>query len=185
LEHAHVSEPKQTETVQRWKIGGMCGKTEISMTVEVSRRGLPPPAHRTEVRFEPMSEYGLAPVIIDTYSPTAIAAGKVFALLSHNRSAPRDIYDLQMLVTMEVRPPVDLIAAAGVGQIEEMLTSLWDKLELMPYSVARDALVDYMPKDVMASFNEDTWEDFRLRTGQSVEGWLKDSLEIARAAVPH
>src|SRR3546814_13751423 len=50
-----VSEPKQTDTTLRWKIGGAIGGTAINLTVEVSRRpGLPTdhvqPATREEER---------------------------------------------------------------------------------------------------------------------------------------
>lgn len=38
-----VSEPKQTDTVGRWKINGQTdGGSHVQLTVEVSRRGLPP-----------------------------------------------------------------------------------------------------------------------------------------------
>src|SRR3546814_18456946 len=44
-----VSEPQQTDTTLRWKIGGAIGGTALNLTVEVSRRpGLPPDHVQTD-----------------------------------------------------------------------------------------------------------------------------------------
>jgi predicted nucleotidyltransferase component of viral defense system len=179
-----ITEPKQTDTVQRWKINGMVGETLVNMTVEVSRRGLPPAEYAHSVIYEPDPDYGVAPVLIESYSPTAIAAGKVQALASHNRVAPRDIFDLDMLIKMEIRPPVKLLADMGPDALRQILDDLWDKIEAMPYAMARDALIEYLPREVAETFDEQVWDEMRLRTHRAVEVWLKEALEQADALAP-
>ena len=173
LSDVRVTEPKQTDTVQRWKIGARVGETEISMTVEVSRRGLPPPEHvimgtaRTvDGRSRP----------VYSFSASAIAAGKVAALVSPNRVAPRDVYDLDLLIRTEVKPPIDLLMRMGRKDLVLALDDLWPKLELMTFELASESLLQYLPKGEAERLDEPSWEERRIRTGQAVEGWLREAL---------
>lgn len=176
-----VTEPKQTDTVQRWKINGRVGETHVNLTVELSRRGLPPTEHMSTVRYEPDAGYGVRPVMVESFSASAMAAGKVAALLGANRVAPRDLYDLDLLIGHEIEPPVELLSRMGVEELQEKLQLLWDKIELMDYETARDALVDYLPAEAGDRIDRETWETMRIRTGQAIEGWLEGALELAKA----
>ncbi len=103
LKQVSITEPKQTDTVQRWKVAGVVGSSHINMTVEVSRRGLPPPEDLVTTQVVDLA--GQARPVY-SYSASAIAASKVVALVAPNRVAARDLYDLDLLITMEVNPPI-------------------------------------------------------------------------------
>ncbi len=184
IDDAVVTAPKMTDTVQRWKVNGRVGETRVNLTVELSRRGLPPTEHVAETRYDPDPDYGVKPVLVRTYSASAMAASKVAALLGQNRVAPRDLFDLDLLVTSEIEPPVGLLARMGEGALEKALTDLWDKVDLMDYAMARDALLDYLPAEEADRLDEGEWETMRLRTAAAVEGWLKEALELARTPAP-
>jgi predicted nucleotidyltransferase component of viral defense system len=129
-----VSEPKQTETVGRWKINGNTeGGSRVQLTVEVSRRGLPPENHIRTVNYIPPSEYGVAPTLVDVYDMQAMAASKVQALLGANRLAARDLFDLNLLIEMRVEPPIELLAGMGPEHLEAALDELWSKIDLFTY----------------------------------------------------
>lgn len=174
LKDVSMSEPKQTDTVQRWKVTGTVGETPIHMTVEVSRRGLPPAAHivtrqMTDLTGKERPAY--------SYSSSAIAAGKVAALASPNRVAPRDVYDLDLLISTDVEPPIDLLVGMGRKELQEALAELWPKLDLMTFKLASESLLEYLPREEAAKFDETSWEERRLRTGENVERWLHEALE--------
>ncbi len=112
LDNFSVTEPKQTDTTQRWKINGKIagGETPVHLTIEVSRRGNIDPNLIHGVHFEPSPVFGAPPVIVEALTPTAIAAGKFEALSSPMRESPRDVYDLYVLSKMKVEPPASLFA---------------------------------------------------------------------------
>jgi hypothetical protein len=59
----------------------------VQLTIEISHRGLPPPEYISKILYEP-TEYGVAPVLVETYDPRAMAASKVAALVDIRRTAP-------------------------------------------------------------------------------------------------
>jgi predicted nucleotidyltransferase component of viral defense system len=181
VENPVVSEPKQTDTVQRWKVNGTLtgGGSQISMTVEVSRRGMPDDSD--VARFAMQGPDGGTAVFVDAVTPQAMAAGKVDALLAPNRVAVRDLYDLHLLVAMQVTPKPEALMRRGRDAVAGGLTDLWAKIELMTWEMARDELLPTLPDAVASALDEDAWDDMRLRTGEAVAGWL----ETAVAACPN
>src|SRR5690625_1414842 len=105
LSSMRLSEPKQTDTTLRWKIGGMIGGTQVSLTVEVSRRPGLPMDHIKSINWVPPREYGLPPVMVDSIDLDALAFTKIACLGDPRREAPRDVYDLNLPILMDIRPP--------------------------------------------------------------------------------
>lgn len=174
-----ITAPKQTNTVQRWKVGGKVGETDIHMTVEVSRRPMPPGNH---VIMGQVTDSTGKTKPVYSFSSSAIAAGKVAALVSPHRVAPRDVYDLDLLITTDVEPPIDLLMGMGREELTKALDQLWSKLELMPYEVASEALIQYLPRAEAGKLDEASWEERRIRTGETVELWIKEALEKLQEA---
>lgn len=180
IENVQIGAPKQTDTVQRWKVGGTIvgGGSEVHMTIEVSRRGMPDPKLISSVAYAP-AEGGSKAVMLEVYSPTGLAASKVGAFLSPNRMAARDIYDLNLLITMRVDPPVELLRRLGKDAIVEGLKEVWSKLELMTWDIARNDLKPFLIKEQADLLTEESWDEMRLRTGEAMTAWLRDALETA------
>lgn len=177
-----VSEPKQTDTVGRWKINGQTdGGSHVQLTVEVSRRGLPPENHIKTVNYVPPTEYGVPPTLIDVYDLQAMAATKVQALLGDNRMVARDLFDLNLLIEMKVQPPVALLTGLGTDYLETALNDLWSKVDLFTYEQFKAEIFPFVSEQVSSRLTEDVFEDMRLNVATNVEKWLVEARSLSGA----
>lgn len=176
-----VSEPKQTDTILRWKIGGFIGGTQVNLTVEVSRRPGLPMDHVHTVNWVPPSEYSLSPVLIDSIDLEALAFAKLSCLGDPRREAPRDIYDLNLLVMMDITPPMDLLRRVGRETLEQWRSNVWAKLEKMTFEEASSKLLPHLPEATRSRIDEAEWERMRLRVGDRIEAWL-DAVEAEESS---
>jgi predicted nucleotidyltransferase component of viral defense system len=183
LDDIKVTEPKQTDTTQRWKINGRIkdGETPVHLTIEVSRRGLIADNLINSVSFERRG-FGVPPAIIECFSPTAIAAAKFEAMASPTRESPRDIFDLDVLIRMKAEPPVQIFA--NNYSEEELLRKLEvvaDKLDKMDFQTVKSTLLPHLPAELRKNFGADEWETMRLKTYLMVDKWVQDALLIQKA----
>lgn len=187
LIEAKVTEPKQTDTVLRWKINGMTKRgSNVHLTVEVSRRPMPLEDHAVERDYPNPSRAGAACEPADlaravVYDSQAIAAMKVFAMASETRVAPRDLYDLHVLIEAGVEPPSELLARYGEKAVGEALERAWSKIDLMDWAMFRSEVLPTLPPSVADRLGEDEFERMRLRVGEKAEEWLTQAKEIARS----
>lgn len=166
-----VTEPKQTETTQRWKVAYTSAAGIVSnLTVEMSRRGLPPPELLSDAAVGGPEGLGATAT---AYNPIGMAAAKVAAL---PRSAPRDTYDLFLLVRSQVRPGPEVLRRLGEDNLRSVQAQIWDVMGAMGYERARDELVPYLPRGARDSFTEEAWEAMKLEVGMEVEGWVREAL---------
>ena len=186
LEAIEFSMPKQTETVQRFKIGGRVagGQSEVHLTVEVSRRGLPDPALLSRMPLRTMDRMDGGGTMVEVYAPTTMAASKVQALLSPNRTAARDVWDLNVLILMRVESPAKLLSGLGADALDRALVELWPKLELLDFELAREQLIPYLPSKVRETLTPEAWDEMRLRVQEHVEKWLLEARTMAAGASP-
>ena len=169
LDNVEVSEPKQTDTTARWKISGQTSRgTNIALTIEVSRRGVPT-GYITSKLYVPPPEALCTTVAIDVYSVEAIAASKVFCLANPNRTAPRDLYDLDLLIRMDVVPAQELLQGSSGTQTIQLV---WDKLEIMTWGQFQLEVLPYLSESVRSRIDEAEFDDMRVRVGTTVENWF-------------
>jgi predicted nucleotidyltransferase component of viral defense system len=171
------TQPKNTDTTLRWKIGGRVGATMVNLTVEVSRRVPLPEGHVKTVSWAPPQHYGIAPMFIDCIDLPMLAATKLSCLLDDNREAPRDIFDLHLLVTLHVRPPVDVIRRFGQEHLEHGLRIMWDKLEKMDYKTVETELLPHLEPGLRSRMTPELWEEMRTTAGVAAEEWIKEALD--------
>jgi len=118
LEIEHITESKQTATVQRWKLGvrTMDSDRVLPTKIEVSRRGLQSGTRFESVRPEILRAYGLAPILVTHYDAEAAARQKLVALAARATPQARDVFDLYLLhqsgaslarAAREIRRPVE------------------------------------------------------------------------------
>ncbi len=95
-----VSEPKQTETMQRWKIHLRLEDrgTELPTKIEFSRRGF-----REGVAFEAVDPeitrlHRLRPILTTHYTMETAFTQKVEALTHRTERQARDVFDLKLLL---------------------------------------------------------------------------------------
>jgi len=181
LQDVVVSEPKQTATVARWKVHGNTPTgTHVGLTIEVSRRGFPKD-HITHKTYQPAGAR-MPAVTIDVYDAEAIAASKVFALASENRVAVRDLFDLDLLIRMEVRPPPSLFD--GVKDKAALIKDVWTKIELMSWPQFQNDVMPYMDESARSRFDAARFADMQAIVGVNVESWLTDDDDRHRSPSP-
>jgi len=103
---ASYTAPKQTETVQRWKITLVLLGQEIPTKVEFSRRSIQTPSRGPIVKtFE--SDYGVK-TMLSHYGPDIALDQKIKALAGRNISQARDVFDAAYLTGIGARHPESL-----------------------------------------------------------------------------
>jgi predicted nucleotidyltransferase component of viral defense system len=94
-----ISKPKQTETVQRWKLGVASSSTSIHerTKIEFSRRETIETASLDTVASEVANAHGI-PAFLASHYPCADAVRqKIHALEGRSQTQPRDVFDLHLL----------------------------------------------------------------------------------------
>lgn len=182
IEDFTVSMPKQTETTQRWKIGGRIGGVAINLTVEVSRRDRIPEEHVDHVVWSPPREYGLSPILIDAFDASLLAASKTACLMDISREAARDFFDLWILVKANVEPPISLIRRFGREALERSIANIEAKLEKMDFGMVKDELLPFLPDYFARRMDEALWDDIRLTASLAAGEWIKHALDADRSS---
>src|SRR6202051_2593148 len=124
-----ISESKQTDTVARWKISGRTRTGEnLHLSVEVSRRQTPDPNRVLKIPLQ-IADRTLPRVYVSVYDEQALADNKLAALIDDRRTAPGDIYDLELLLARGVVPSAG--AVENLGGAVTLMRRVADKLDLM------------------------------------------------------
>jgi predicted nucleotidyltransferase component of viral defense system len=94
-----VSKPKQTETVQKWKIGVSTADASVEerTKIEFSRRDDVSTAELEKVDPEITSPYGAGTVLATHYLAADAVRQKIHALAARTETQPRDVFDLNVL----------------------------------------------------------------------------------------
>jgi predicted nucleotidyltransferase component of viral defense system len=180
LEDPQVSEPKQTETTLRWKVNGRAPGTTrpISLTVEVSRREWAAPFRTKQLELSKEFAGGAARGRVLVLDAQALAVCKVMALTDPRRDAPRDLFDLSVLLETELEDPAVLLAHQSRERVEQALSELWGKIELMGYERFKTDVAPYLPPELAAAVTQERYEELQVNVGTHVEQWLETALDL-------
>lgn len=173
---------KQTDITQRWMVKGTVGTHEILLKVEVSRRQEVLAEDMVKANYSPAP--GLGEVQVACLGLSALAAGKFDCLRNPNREAPRDIYDLYILVSMDVRPKREALLAYGRETLAGMRSMIWAKLEKMDFESAKAELLPWLPPEIASRFDEAMWDEIRYVVEEKVGEWIDDVLTDGEPACP-
>jgi predicted nucleotidyltransferase component of viral defense system len=170
LEVAHSTQPKQTETTQRWKIAVrlVATGTELPTKMEFSRRGLDPDAIVESVDPEIIRSYRLYPVIAPHYSVHVAFTQKVLALAQRQEIQSRDVFDLKLLLDAggALRPLPAAVTNKLVAAIDNALAVDYDDF-------AGQVLAYLEPTDQRHFENREVWA--------ALQGQVVDSLNALRS----
>lgn len=174
LTGVRITEPKQTETVARWKIAGhTVSGEELRLTIEVSRRRQPDIEHVQKLPVQ-LADRTLPRVYVNVYDEPALVDNKLAALLDEKRTAPRDIYDLDLLLARGNCPSAAALSRlANVrGAVLERIT---EKLDLMPWELFRDEVLPTLPDEIRANMDEDEYLATKLRLIEALRRCIGES----------
>jgi predicted nucleotidyltransferase component of viral defense system len=177
IANANVTAPKQTDTTLRWKITGTQphSTAPLYLTVEVSRRPRLIDGHVVEVSLDKSFNQTGRDVRVQVLDSQHIAVTKVLALTDPMRMAPRDLFDLNVLLEAGVEDPGQLLAQMPDAQLRlpVIMAELWPKIEAMSYEQFRIEVVPYLPVEVGQAIDSEAFDVMRVGVGVAVEQWLQ------------
>lgn len=174
LRGAEIDPGKSTETTVRMRLAGTVAGAPIRFVVEVSGRN--PVAHdcQSRVQVVPPSRYGIAPFVVTAYSHAMLAASKVMAVMSANRNVPRDVFDLNDLLTVD---PVSILASrVDSFALKEIADQVLNKVCAIDFALARQELLPYIPTNQREAISQERWDEMTLNVAQTVEKWVAGAL---------
>jgi len=160
IEIEHITEHKQTETTQRWKLGLFVPKIEkpLPTRIEFSRRGLEEPLKFEWVAPEIIRAYELSPIMANHYPAEVACQQKIRTLISRRAEQARDLFDLHLLLTSRVKRiilPKELWA--DLNKAKENILSL-------DYATFKSQVISYLePEDQPQYESEEVWDNMRLQ----------------------
>lgn len=154
---ARSSAPKQTDTVQRWKMTLTAADCDAPMPTKVGfssfSRGM-----GEDVRFEAVAPgitaaYRLGPIMANHYSAEAAFRQKIEALLSRRETQARDIFDLSLLAKSGVDG--GRLREELAGRIEE----IQDRAMSMGFEVFRSQVLAFLSAEHQAQYDsQEVWD---------------------------
>lgn len=162
----HVTEHKQSDTTQRWKLGlQRIGFEQVIPTkVEFSRRGFRGVIVLGSVNPSLVQRYGLAPVMTPHYPAEAALLQKISALGSRSVTQARDIFDLYLLLSEErlknIAPELD----------NSMLDAARSNALALSFDDFKGQVVAYLQPDDQSTYDSpDVWESMQLKVLEMLE----------------
>lgn len=104
IEIENISEPKQTETTQRWKflIRNTTSSRNLPTKIEFSRRNMQEGIVFEAVDNEIIQQYRLQPILCNHYIKESAFIQKISALIHRTETQARDVFDLKILLDMNI-----------------------------------------------------------------------------------
>lgn len=167
-----MARAKQTNTVQRFKIGLLTSAGEdLATKIEFSRRGLDEGIRAEPVSREVLAAYRMPPVIIPHYAARSAALQKIRAILSRAQPQARDIFDLYLLSSQ----PEVLEADLRQGFAPRDVRRVRDTIYSIDYRRYRDTVVSFLGLDDRTAYDSpQIWDEIRLRALEIFEGIDRD-----------
>lgn len=164
LDLAERSNPKRTDTTQRWKVGlAAPGSPELIRTkIEFSYREGGGP-HRIEpIPRRIVEPYALRAPLIPHYVEGAPIEQKVRALAGRSETQARDVFDLDLLLRGDSPVP------AAIDP--ELISAAVDRAMLLPYAAFQDQVLPFLePEAVELYEGEASWERMQTFVAERLE----------------
>jgi len=162
----HVTEHKQSETTQRWKLGlQRLGFEQLIPTkVEFSRRGLSDRTVLDSVNPSLVQRYGLAPVMTPHYPAEAALLQKISAMACRSVTQARDIFDLHLLQSPERMK-------TALPQLDnDVLEGARNNALALSFDDFKGQVIAYLqPEDQSRYDSPEVWESMQLKVLEMLE----------------
>jgi hypothetical protein len=104
---------------------------------------------------------------VSVYDEQSLADNKLAALLDDRRTAPRDIYDMELLLARGICPSSAAVENLG-GQVA-LMKRVADKLDLMGWNLFREEVLPTLPDELNAHIDEEEYLAMKLRLLDTLE----------------
>ena len=184
IKDVKIHEPGRAEVSPKWKVAGHAPDgAPFHLKIEVSRRP-PPPGRVRQVPLAGVASLGLGTFFVDLYDAPTLGAMKIAALLSPVRHAPRDVFDLDLLLPAHQPTPEGLQWAldhAGLTP-EGASEMVKEKLAAMPWDLFATQVRPSLDPEVATRFDAEAWQAMRNRVATAVTELLAAQAERAGGA---
>jgi predicted nucleotidyltransferase component of viral defense system len=178
-----VKQTKKGDLSNKWRLDArLQGERLLTFDVEISRRGVPGDDYVTHKTVEVPSDYRIAPFVVRVYTDVAMAAGKVNALLSPNRSVPRDVYDLHDFVRAQVDPSNLWATAVPREVLQRKRDLVYAKVDGIRFEHVNAELVPYLTPTARASLTAERWDAMRIEVAERIVQWFEAAIPRAKLA---
>jgi predicted nucleotidyltransferase component of viral defense system len=183
LSEINVTQTKDAQHSNRWRIQGIhADGPRITWEVEISGRGIPPVEFIETRPFATPVRYRIPNFSVRVYGPAAMAGSKVNALVSENRSAPRDVYDLFELTEQQADPVSLWIQRIPRETLEARRPQVMRKIDLITFDFANAELLPYIALDIRAGIDAARWDEVRARVTDAVDQWFGRAIAGSKTA---
>jgi len=160
-----VSEPKQTDTTQRWKIHLQPegSRMDLPTKIEFSRRKFDPGVTFGPVDPEILAAYNLRPIIISHYDLESAFTQKIEALLDRRETQARDIFDLAFLSERGAK-------SSTIRMDKERLAQVCETVLTVPFDQFKGQVVAYLAPEYQEYYgNRPTWDSLQQNVVRILE----------------
>jgi len=166
------SSPKQTATVQRWKVALQAAGQEIPTKIEFSRRGFVGEPTIDLTSPEICSRFGIPAFPVAHYTSTDAVAQKLHALASRSISQARDVFDLAFLLSLQ---------GSTMKPNEETREQIRANISAITFADYQSQVVPYLALEVAQEKGSfEAWDHMK----RQVEGLLSGQLADTGGALP-
>lgn len=165
IEIEHVTEHKQTDTTQRWKLGLRVEGTPVPLPtkVEFSRRGLDEGIAFGSVDPSVARAHQLPPLMLSHYHAAAALRQKVGALVGRPQTQARDVFDLHHLLAIGTGADV-------LGGLEERIVARAAANALsVDFGMFKSQVLAYLPPEDQERFDSSSvWDSMVLEVVEAL-----------------
>lgn len=166
IEIEHITEHKQSETTQRWKLGLLIPGSDqpIPTKIEFSRRGMQDQTAFESVNPALIHHYRIAPFMCTHYPGEIARLQKIEALSARSVPQARDVFDLHLLQSgMPVQPLQARLSAQQLNTARENILSL-------SFDHFKSQVLAYLrPDDQLRYDSAGAWEQMQLNLIEQLE----------------
>lgn len=170
MEIGHVTESKQTETTQRWKLSLVVRGIDLPLPtkIEFSRRGFDAAARFESVDADVIRRYSLVLLMTNHYPAETALRQKIQALVSRRVTQARDVFDLHVL----------LASGADTASVRDVDAAAREEAQARAMSVDFDQfkgqVMAYLAPEWQAQVDsEDVWDGMVLGVVDALGGRAK------------
>lgn len=161
----HVTEHKQTDTTQRWKLGLQVEGRPVPLPtkVEFSRRGLDEGVVFGSVDPGIARAHQLPPLMLSHYSAATALRQKVGALAGRPQTQARDVFDLHHLLAIGT----DAVALGGLQ--EPILARASANALAVDFGMFKSQVLSYLPPNDQDRFDSPSlWDSMVLEVVEAM-----------------
>lgn len=160
------SEPKQTETTQRWKMRLSIMGSDILLPtkIEFSRRGMKGNTIFEATDAELARNYHLSPIMANHYDSQSTYEQKVEAIITRSTTQARDIFDLNLLLNTGVDRTI------SGSKLKARLREAESNVISVTFDIFKSQVLSYLHPDYQKQYDSaSVWDDIVLNVAEAIK----------------